>query len=134
MIVGLLWIFGSYGLAVALVHVCHSFFHWNRKRPIYYVLITKNNGLQMEWYLRSLLFFSWFKGRKVRVIVMDEGSTDETTQIAGKMAEQRPEEIETIRLDHPDVLDQWIARFEREEVVMVRLSNQEEMQKIPLFQ
>lgn len=134
MIVGLLLIVGSYGSAVALVHFCHSVFQWNRRKPLIYLLITKNNELQMEWYLRSLLLFSWFKGRKVKVLLLDEGSTDDTLTIAARLAAERTEEIQVMQLDSPDGLDEVIARYEQEEVVLVRLSNELEMQKIPLAQ
>ncbi|MFK7694762.1 hypothetical protein [Paenibacillus sp. HJGM_3] len=132
MIVGLLLIVGSYGSAIALVHFCHSVFRWNRRKPLTYLLITKNNELHVEWYLRSLLLFSWFKGRKVKVHLLDEGSTDETLTIVKRMAADRPEEIECMPLVGPDALDQVIAQYEQEEVILVRLSNEPELQKIPL--
>lgn len=134
MFVGMLCIIGSYGLAVALVHACHSFFRWERKQPVTYLLITRNNELQLEWYLRSLLVLSWVKGRKIRVKVLDEGSTDDTCGIALKLASVRPEEIQVLPLEHADQLEDIIARHEREEAVMVRITNQRELQNIPLFQ
>lgn len=132
MIVGLLLIVGSYGSAIALVHFCHSVFQWNRRKPLTYLLITKNNELHMEWYLRSLLMFSWLKGRNVKVLLLDEGSTDDTLIIAASLAADRPEEIQMMKLESPDGLDEVIARYEQEEVVLVRLSNELKMQKIPL--
>ncbi|WP_127581199.1 hypothetical protein [Paenibacillus koleovorans] len=134
MLVGLLLILGSYGSAIALVHFCHSVFRWNRKKPLTYLLITKNNGLHMEWYLRSLLLFSWFKGRKVNVLLLDEGSTDDTVAIASRLAADRPNEMQVMKLEDSALLDDIIACYEHEEVVLVRLSNEPEMQKLPIAQ
>lgn len=134
MIVGLLSIFGAYGLAVAFVHLCRSWFGWSRLKPIYYVLVTRNNGLQIEWYLRSLLFFSWLKARTVKIVIMDERSDDDTIAIAEQLAAQRPEEIEVAVLGDSSQLDQVIARYENEEVVLVRLTGSQELQKLPLMQ
>jgi hypothetical protein len=132
MIVGLLLIVGSYGSAVALVHLCYSLARWNRRKPLTYLLIVKNNELHVEWYLRSLLLFSWLKGRNVRVLLLDEGSTDDTLTIANRMAGDRPDEMQVLRLENPDLLDDIIACYEQEEVVLVRLSNEPDLQKIPL--
>jgi glycosyltransferase involved in cell wall biosynthesis len=93
---------------------------------------VKNNELHVEWYLRSLLLFSWLKGRNVRVLLLDEGSTDDTLTIANRMAGDRPDEMQVMRLENPDLLDDIIACYEQEEVVLVRLSNEPDLQKIPL--
>lgn len=134
MIVGLLSIFGAYGLAIALVHLGRSRFRWNRRKPIHYVLITRNNAMQIEWYLRTLLFVSRLKARTIHIVVMDERSEDDTMAIAERLAETRPDHIEITEWNESAQLDQMITRYENEEVVLVRLSNEKEMQNIPLLQ
>ncbi|TMV47165.1 hypothetical protein FE783_23265 [Paenibacillus mesophilus] len=134
MIVGLLSIFGAYGFAIAIVHLVRSRFRWNRQKPIHYVLITRNNALQIEWYLRTLLFVSRMKARMIHIVVMDERSEDDTMAIAERLAAARPYQIEITEWDESAQLDQMITRYENEEVVLVRLSNKQEMQNIPLFQ
>lgn len=134
MIVGLLSIFGAYGLAIAIVHLVRSRFRWNRQKPIHYVLITRNNALQIEWYIRTLLFVSRMKARMIHIVVMDERSEDDTMAIAERLAAARPYQIEITEWNDSAQLDQMITRYENEEVVLVRLSNKQEMQNLPLFQ
>ncbi|PYI51171.1 hypothetical protein [Paenibacillus flagellatus] len=136
MIVGLLSIIGAYGLAIAIVH-------WGRfrllrtessRKPIHYVLITRNNAMHIEWYLRTLLFFSRLKGREIRIALLDENSEDDTLAIAERLAESRADHFDIIEWNEASQLDHLIARYESEEVVLVRLSNKTDMQNIPLFQ
>ncbi|MDF2721732.1 MAG: hypothetical protein K0Q59_1407 [Paenibacillus sp.] len=134
MIVGLLSIFGAYGLAIAVVHMVSSRFRRNRRKPIHYVLITRNNAMHIEWYLRSLLFVSRLKARAIHIAVIDERSEDETAAIVQRLAANRPEEIELMEWNEASSTDSLIERYEQEEVVLVRLSNTTEMQTIPLFQ
>lgn len=134
MIVGLLSIFGAYGLAIAIVHLVRSRFRWNRRKPIHYVLITRNNEMHIEWYLRTLLFVSRMKARTIHIVIMDERSEDDTVAIAERLAAAKPYDIEITEWNETSQLDQFIARYENEEVVLVRLSNEKEMQTIPLFQ
>ncbi|MEF3305156.1 hypothetical protein [Paenibacillus sp. GYB003] len=134
MIIGLLSIFGAYGLAIALVH-----FGWYRLRrsrlgPIHYVLITKNNAMHIEWYLRSLLFVSRLKAREVRIVILDESSEDETLAIVERLAADRPETIEAVAWNEAGQLDEIMTRYDDEEVVLVRLANEKELIQIPLFQ
>jgi hypothetical protein len=134
MIVGLLVIFGAYGLAVAMVHLLGFLSGSKRTRPVYYVLITRDNAMHIEWYLRSLLFFSALKGRTVKMIVLDEGSGDETTAIAERMAAARPGVIEMIRWKGVSQLDSTISRLENEQIVLVKLAGSDQLQKLPIFQ
>lgn len=98
MVNGLLWIIGVYGFCIVLVHGMH----WLQskliakkqatkvnKRTIHAVLVTLNNQLQIEWYLRSFLWISVLRGRSIYVTVFDAGSTDETLAIVTKLASTR---------------------------------------------
>ncbi|RKN78870.1 hypothetical protein [Paenibacillus ginsengarvi] len=134
MIIGLLSIIGTYGLAIALVHLV--WYRWRRSRPnpIHYVLITRNNALHIEWYLRTLLFVSQFKAREVHIVVIDEQSEDETVAIVERMAATRTNQFDILEWSGPSQLDEVMLRYANEEVVLVRLSNAEELQNLPLFQ
>lgn len=134
MIVGLLSILGAYGLAIVMVHLGRFWFRRERRKPIHYLLITRNNAPHIEWYLRSLLFFSWLKARTVKIIILDEHSEDDTLAIAERMAALQPNTVECMTWSEASQLDSVIASFEQEEVVLVRLSNTNELQHIPLFQ
>jgi hypothetical protein len=90
--------------------------------------------MQIEWYLRTLLFVSRMKARTIHIVVMDERSEDDTMAIAGRLAAARPYQIEITEWNESAQLDQMITRYENEEVVLVRLSNKQEMQNLPLFQ
>ncbi|GAA3412818.1 hypothetical protein ACFFNY_33415 [Paenibacillus hodogayensis] len=133
MIFGLLSIFGVYGLAILWVHWRRSRPDWNRPKPIRYVLVTRNNGMHIEWYLRLLLFFSKVKARAVHIVVLDERSEDETLVIAARFAALAPDHIEFTEWQDTSI-DSMLSRYENEEVVLVRLSNSKELQHIPLFQ
>ena len=134
MIIGLLSILGVYGLAIALVHLAWTRFRRGRSKPIHYVLITKNNALHIEWYLRTLLFVSRLKAREVHIVVLDECSEDDTIAIARRLAALRPDHFEIAEWYEAEQLDRFMAQYESEEVVLVRLSNTKELQNIPLFQ
>ncbi|GGF91593.1 hypothetical protein [Paenibacillus abyssi] len=55
----------------------------------HYVLIGDNHQLQMEWYIRSIRWFSVWSGAPVKITVIDEGSTDETAAIVHKLSQKR---------------------------------------------
>ncbi|MBW7475001.1 hypothetical protein K0T92_09610 [Paenibacillus oenotherae] len=77
----LLGILGCYTLAAAAVHMC-SLMALKRERDTrHYVLITGNEELQMEMYMRSLRRFSHGTGTAIRVTVLDHGCEDETMGI-----------------------------------------------------
>jgi hypothetical protein len=87
MLIGLLWIAGIYVFSLVLIHTVYGFQRKEFQRT-YFVFITKNNQAHIEWYLRSLQFFSWFRGRSIVITIFDEGSTDETIPIALKIAKE----------------------------------------------
>ncbi|MFC4812020.1 glycosyltransferase family A protein [Paenibacillus sp. GCM10023250] len=84
----LLWIVGCYVLAAIVVYAC-SAFRLGRERSVkHYVLIAGNEEPRMEWYMRSLRRFSHLTGTDVKVTVVDNGSQDDTIQIARAFAKQ----------------------------------------------
>ncbi|RAV03114.1 hypothetical protein [Paenibacillus sp. YN15] len=112
MIWGLIVIIGAYGLAAAILHAAYAV---KRRRRgglacTTFVLITRNNELQVEWYLRSLLFVSRLRGRKIEIAVSDEDSEDETLAIVRRLAAGKEEgvirvldsSVESYLADHPN--------------------------------
>lgn len=92
MLWGLLWIIGVYGASVAVLHAIYAWCRRKGSEPqvTYFALVTQNNQTQIEWYLRSLVFFSWLRGRQIAIMVFDDGSTDETIDIVRRFALTRP--------------------------------------------
>ncbi|TVY09328.1 hypothetical protein [Paenibacillus cremeus] len=126
MMLGLVWIVGCYAAGIAILHILH----WHRKqrgaeRTVHYVLHTQNNQHQVEWYIRSLHFFSWVKGRTIRITLMDEGSTDETLAIAERLSLEYHLEIVT---EPEQQAGQWMAEHEQERVIVVRLSQNDDLE------
>lgn len=112
MLWGMLWIFGVYGAAIAILHLVYAA-HKRRhqvKSVTTFALITHNNETQLEWYLRSLIFISWLRGRRIAIALFDEGSTDTTVEIARKIANEQSHvevrlmdvSLEAYLADHPD--------------------------------
>ncbi|OXM86370.1 glycosyltransferase family 2 protein [Paenibacillus rigui] len=123
MILGLLWIFGIYAASIALVHWCYRRQRKQTRRATQILLITYNNETQVEWYIRSLHFFSRLKGREIHVTLADEGSSDDTVAIAERFRQEL--HLEICPLDTADALCTWIEEHEDEQVIVVRLSQQE---------
>ncbi|ALS24489.1 hypothetical protein [Paenibacillus naphthalenovorans] len=125
MMLGLVWIMGCYAGGILLVHLLH--WHWKRRgtEPVaHYVLRTYNNQLQMEWYLRSLHFFSWIKGRTIAVTIVDEGSTDDTLAIAERLRLEHHLNIWTIaEMDW----DEWVLKHRDEQMIVVRLNHNDRL-------
>lgn len=134
MVLGLLWIIGIYGLCALLVHVVHSGFHRHPKEVLvkHYVLITHNNQLHIEWYMRSLILFSWLKGKEIKVTVMDEGSSDDTVAIVEKMARKRNAALTLYTT--PQNLEQYVHSCSDEEIIVLELNKTDDLMKIPLLQ
>jgi len=87
MAVGMLSIIGVFMVSAGCIHL----FNWlsigdKSCVTIYAAMVTANNELQVEWYLRSFLFSAWLRGRPAQVTVFDQGSTDATLAIARKLA------------------------------------------------
>lgn len=119
MIVGLLLIFGLYGLSAALVHLSYALQQKKkRRRAIRFVLITRNNEQQLEWYLWSLRFFSKWRGCHVGITVFDDGSIDDTLQIAQRYGRMR-DFVDVF--DTTDNLDRYMDELHGERLIVLRL-------------
>ncbi|MDQ1911270.1 hypothetical protein RAC89_12520 [Paenibacillus sp. GD4] len=123
MMLGLVGIMGTYAVGILLIHWLHwRFQRRGLERMMHYVLVTRNNQLQVEWYIRSLGFFSWLKGRAITVTLVDEGSTDETLSIVARLSEEHQLHICSAEAWN---WDDWVQEHENEQVVVVRLSQNE---------
>jgi len=131
MLEGLLWIFGSYGLCIALVHLFYIAHvqHRNGKRT--FVWMTRNNQSHIEWYIRSLSFVSWLKGREIDIYIVDEGSTDDTLEIVRRLMTHSGISVHIVPAGKS--LDQLMEELRTDSIVMVKLSDQERMVDLPLF-
>lgn len=89
MVAQLLWIAGVYAFAVILVHVLHvrEKFRKGRKsgERVHYIVITRNHEPVIEWYLRALMFQAFLTGKRLRVQVVDDSSSDGTLEIVSRM-------------------------------------------------
>jgi hypothetical protein len=120
MVIGLLWIIGIYGFCTLLIHVLHGLDRTvnGRRRKLQIVLITLNNQLQIEWYLRSFLFVCWLRGLYIQITVFDAGSSDETIAIVHKLAKTRDHIQFELSLDR---MASFMEEHAMEEIVVLQL-------------
>src|SRR5690606_35280098 len=121
--------------SVCMVHAVHRFDHQRktvsslRQAPRRYILISHENQQQIEWILRSLLFYSWLKGKEVMITVWDEGSSDDTLKIVERfvgrgIVSMRKAAVSLHAGNDPGEVD---------DAVIVRLNHTEDLRKIPLL-
>ncbi len=130
MVEGALWFIGCYAAGMAAVHL-YRLLYRDARKAVRYVLITCNNQLQVEWYIRSLLVFHWLEGRPVRWTILDQGSQDDTLPIIRRLIGDGP--WNESREDGKSQVTLSAFR-EDEEVVRVELNNKEDVNKLPLWQ
>lgn len=82
MVHGLLWIVGTYALGALAVHTARRARQRTEANTWHYVLYTLNDGRHIEWAVLSLVMFYWLKGQPLFITIIDEGSTDDTMDIA----------------------------------------------------
>ncbi len=85
MYVAIIGIMLSYGVCGIILNLMFKFQKNTVKKMNRMLLYTNNNQLDVEWYIRSLLFTCKVKGINVLLILIDEGSTDETLKIAERL-------------------------------------------------
>lgn len=124
---GLFAIIACYLLTAVLLHTYGRQFRRRKgRKSSHVVLITKNNQTQIEWYVRSLYFFSKFKGRQIDTTVLDEGSTDDTLRIVERLSRKHPMHIGQ---SGEEAVDDFLKRHDQDEVIVVRLQQQEDFTK-----
>ncbi|PZE19366.1 hypothetical protein [Paenibacillus xerothermodurans] len=123
MIIGLLWIFGSYAASIALVHWFYRRRREEDQHITYFLLVTYNSQMQVEWYIRALHFFSRLKGKEIRVTLADEGSADDTMAIIERFC--RKDDLQFRVFDARGSIDDWIREHEDKRVIVVRVASQD---------
>jgi hypothetical protein len=131
MIVGLCWIVGSYALCIGMVHLIRRLNQARRKNqvPIHYLLLTRNNQTQIEWYLRYLAFIAWWQGRSFKVTLLDDGSTDDTLAIAGCMYDALTITVQ----NEADNREQFTIPNMDECTVVMNLRDRSDLVHVPVF-
>jgi hypothetical protein len=129
--IGLLWILGCYGLSIALLHIYFGTRLNKARKAVKVLLITKNNQDQIEWYIRSMFFFSRLRGRDLTATILDEGSTDETIQIIERLSHKHQMNVE--RSSPGQSLDETLRMYGNDPVILVNLSSTDKMSMLPLF-
>lgn len=126
--IGLLCIFGCYGVSIIVLHLLLR--KGTAKKPATVLLVTKNNQNQIEWVIRSLFFFSRVRGNQVKATIIDEGSSDDTREIIERLSHTYALELR-LQSDY-DAVDRFLSQHDEDPVVLVHLSNREELVKIPV--
>jgi hypothetical protein len=123
MIQGLMWILGSYGFCILLVHLLNGSIHKKRDKVVHYVFVTRDNQNEIEGRLRSIFIAAWLSGRSLKVTILDEASQDETLAIAGRLSIRNSMEIR--HLQQPEDMQKWIANQPNEELIVIPLNSHE---------
>ncbi|EFM09027.1 conserved hypothetical protein [Paenibacillus curdlanolyticus YK9] len=149
-------VLGSYVLAALSVHLIRYYAsRRNKAESRHYVLFARNDAPRMEWFIRSIHWFSSRSGTDVRITIVDCGSSDETVAIAGRLASSGLEYIvDDAYVDHGRQLrsssyDRGTARTQAglngrfaeagdglartNQSVFVDLNRPEDLAKLPLF-
>ncbi|CAH1215884.1 hypothetical protein PAECIP111891_04331 [Paenibacillus allorhizoplanae] len=129
--IGLLCIFGCYGVSIIVLHLLLGTRKGTKKKPATVLLVTKNNQNQIEWVIRSLFFFSRVRGNQVKATIIDEGSSDDTREIIERLSQTYALELR-LQSDY-DAVDRFLSQHDEDPVVLVHLSNREELVKIPVI-
>ncbi|UKS26126.1 hypothetical protein LOZ80_32025 [Paenibacillus sp. HWE-109] len=128
--IGLLWILGCYGISIAVLHLLIGNRKGKGKKPTKILLVTKNNQNQIEWYIRSLFFFSRVKGNEVTATIFDEGSSDDTRKIIERLSYTHS--LNLNQGTDSSSVDDYLSRNEQEALIVVHLSNREDLVKFPV--
>ncbi|WP_223065968.1 hypothetical protein [Paenibacillus caui] len=133
-----LWILLGYGLAAAVVHWLYSRSNGgmsgSRGRSIHYVLITRNHGRQLEWYLRAICWYAGLRSTHPTVTLIDEDSEDDTLAIAERMRRFEGIHLQVIKFSgvlSKEELERHSPDFQGESVLFIDLRQPGEASKIP---
>lgn len=141
-------VLGSYVLAALSVHLIRYYgIRKNTGRSRHYVLYARNDETRMEWFIRSIRWFSRRSGTDVRITVVDCGASEETLAIVGRFAARDGCPVETSSSDkfrlvrsssHDRVGSGGFANAgecvsRSGHAVFVDLNRPEDLAKLPLF-
>ncbi|GIQ71238.1 hypothetical protein DUZ99_13170 [Xylanibacillus composti] len=88
MVEGMLLILSIYGLSILAVHVIYAGYAASGKETAHFVLVCRDNEQQLEWIVRTLRWFHWLHGKSVDITLIDQGSADQTMEMAAKMEDE----------------------------------------------
>ena len=132
MLLTLCLIIACYAVAVAAVHVAR---HWHKKRgldakgrELEYVLVTKQNQLQIEWVIRALMMYAGLRGGRLRLTIIDDQSTDLTIPIVKRLTMHRS--VDVLIIDASDWDSNAVMQHMRQPI-RIRLNEVEDWAKIP---
>jgi len=132
MLLTLCLIIACYAVAVAVVHVAR---HWYRKRgldtarrELEYVLVTKQNQLQIEWVIRALMMYAGLRGARLRLTIIDDQSTDLTIPIVTRLTMHRSSDV--LIMDASE-WDSNAVMYPMRKPIRIRLNEAEDWAKIP---
>ncbi|HEX7056203.1 MAG TPA: hypothetical protein VF260_03260 [Bacilli bacterium] len=100
----------------------------------HYVLVTKNNQSQIEWIIRSLLFYSWLRGVWIKITILDQCSSDDTMRIVNRLAACRYMPVKIVESGSSIDACLHSSEYSAEEVILVELNKREDLKKLPLLQ
>lgn len=139
MVVHMGWILFGYVVAALLVHL--SYGRLRRQAPedsggAHYILVTRNHGDQMEWYLRALSWYARIRGESVKVTVLDDYSQDDTRKIVHKLRDQPGIDLtmRSWRASGDSGKSGFAALAGEETLIHVDLRKPQEAAKIPYVQ
>ncbi|MFC4777825.1 hypothetical protein ACFO9Q_13585 [Paenibacillus sp. GCM10023252] len=146
----LLLIICCYVAAAMSVHLAYWLLSRRLRPSKHYVLVAGNEQKKIEWYMRSFYVFSKSTGTDVKLTLIDHGASDETLDIAEKLArlgtgitvrkakhrgDPSGEQAFGHLLEEPDHL-MWMLQAEgivsnADHAVLVDLRNPNDLSKMP---
>ncbi|WP_138495827.1 hypothetical protein [Paenibacillus pinistramenti] len=138
MVILAVWIVAGYALAAVAVHLLYKRsaggYSGGKRRFVHYVLVTRNHGRQLEWYLRAISWYAKLSSIPHLVTLVDEHSEDDTLAIAERMERAEGMELQVIRFSgelSQDDLAGHSPQLEDEGFLFIDLRKPGEASKIP---
>lgn len=141
MVIQLIWIAVIYGLAIAIVHGLYATTYklkGNRRKEHKqeYILITCNHERKIEWYVRALWLYAFFKGKKLYIHIIDYGSNDETVRMIDIMREWSGLDLSIWVSDevNGELTNGYLLHDSTEESIWIDVRTPQEDRRIPYVQ
>lgn len=139
MVIQLFWIAIIYGLAIIIVHRLYATTYkskGNRQKEQEYILITCNHERKIEWYIRALWLYAFVKGKKLRIHVIDHGSSDDTVRMIHIMREWSGLDLSIWVSDevNEELTNGYLLHDGTEESIWIDVRTPQEDRRIPYVQ
>ncbi|WP_424766646.1 hypothetical protein [Paenibacillus sp. sgz302251] len=109
----LLLVIGIYALAALSVHLAYRIQQGYKPSGKHYVFVAEGEHKRMEWYMRSMLSFSRWMGKEVKVTIVDRGIDGETLAIIDRMSKDSHKLQVRVHPDQAVVFDEKRSPKER---------------------